>query len=145
MNLPSTWTKTTIGKIASVSTGGTPSRKIADYWGGEIPWVTTSLVDFNTITETEECITQLGVANSSAKVFPKGTLLMAMFGQGVTRGKVAMLGIDAAFNQACVAIVPRSDVPSRFLYHNLAARYDEIRTLQFWEPRKLERRAHQVN
>lgn len=85
MNLPSTWTKTTIGKIASVSTGGTPSRKIADYWGGEIPWVTTSLVDFNTITETEECITQLGVANSSAKVFPKGTLLMAMFGQGVTR------------------------------------------------------------
>ena len=54
---------------------------------------------------------------------------MAMFGQGVTRGKVAILGIDAAFNQACVAIVPKSGISNRFLFHNLATRYDEIRKL----------------
>lgn len=129
MTLPDGWTKTTIGAIAKVTSGGTPSRKIPDYWDGDIPWVTTSLIDFNTIDATEQHITRLGVDNSSAKLFPKGTLLMAMFGQGVTRGKVAMLGIDATFNQACVAIIPRNGESSRFLFHNLATRYDEIRRL----------------
>lgn len=127
--IPDTWINTTIGEIASVSSGGTQIRKEPEYWNGEIPWVTTSLIDFNTITDTEEHITQLGVDSSSAKVFPAGTLLMAMFGQGVTRGKVAILGIDAAFNQACVAIVPKNGISNRFLFHNLATRYDEIRKL----------------
>lgn len=127
--IPDSWTRTTIGAIASVTSGGTPSRKEPSYWNGDIPWVTTSLIDFNTITTTEEYITQSGVENSSAKVHPAGTLLMAMFGQGVTRGKVAILGIDAAFNQACVAITPRNGTPSRFLFHYLATRYDEIRKL----------------
>jgi type I restriction enzyme S subunit len=87
------------------------------------------LIDFNVITETEEHITLEGVENSSAKVFPAGTLLMAMFGQGVTRGKVAVLGKDAAFNQACVAIVPNGGASSRYLFHCLAAKYEEIRRL----------------
>jgi type I restriction enzyme S subunit len=129
INTPNDWTKTTVGAIATVTSGGTPSRKVLEYWNGDIPWVTTGLIDFNTITKVEEHITQLGVENSSAKVFPKGTVLMAMFGQGVTRAKVALLGIDAAFNQACVAIVPKNGESNRFIYHNLAHRYEEIRRL----------------
>jgi len=127
--LPDGWTVKRLSTLAKVTSGGTPSRTKPEYWGGDVPWITTGEIDFNTITETDEHITQLGVANSSAKIFPKGTLLMAMFGQGVTRGKVAMLGVDATFNQACVAIVPRDGVSSRYLFHYLAARYDYIRSL----------------
>lgn len=127
--LPDGWAVKRLSTLAKVTSGGTPSRVKPEYWGGDVPWITTGEIDFNTITETEEHITQLGVENSSAKVFPKGTLLMAMFGQGVTRGKLAMLGVDATFNQACAAIVPRDGVSSRYLFHYLAARYDYIRSL----------------
>lgn len=123
------WAQTTLGEIAEVTSGGTPSRKEAAYWNGAIPWVTTSLIDFNIITSSEECITSEGSANSSAKVFPKGTILMAMFGQGITRGKVAILGIDAAFNQACVGITPSDNVDAGFLYQFLAHSYKAIRQL----------------
>jgi type I restriction enzyme S subunit len=123
------WKTTTLGEIAKVTSGGTPSRKEPSYWNGNIPWVTTSLIDFNTITTAEEFITEQGIENSSAKVFPKGTILMAMFGQGVTRGKVAVLGIDAAFNQACVGITPSRDVNAGYLYQYLAHSYESIRKL----------------
>src|ERR1039458_221807 len=71
-----------------------------------------------------------GLKHSAAKVFPSGTLLMAMYGQGVTRGRVAILGIDAACNQACAAMTPLDEeVLPRFLYHFLAFRYEEIRRM----------------
>jgi type I restriction enzyme, S subunit len=129
MAIPDDWRCLSIREFAKVTTGGTPSRKESLYWDGRVPWVTTSLIDFNVIDEVEEYITSEGVANSSAKVFPRGTLLMAMFGQGVTRGKVAMLGIDAAFNQACVAICPVDSVDSIYLYHFCENQYEAIRDL----------------
>ena len=98
------WSTNKIEEISIVTSGGTPSRNVSDYWNGDIPWVTTSLVDFNVINQAEEFITQVGLDNSSAKLFPKDTILMAMYGQGITRGKVAILGIDATTNQACAAI-----------------------------------------
>jgi len=98
------WSTNKIEEISIVTSGGTPSRNVSDYWNGDIPWVTTSLVDFNVINEAEEFITQVGLDNSSAKLFHKDTILMAMYGQGITRGKVAILGIDATTNQACAAI-----------------------------------------
>ncbi len=81
------------------------------------------------ITETEERITQAGLDNSSAKVFPAGTLLMAMYGQGVTRGRVGILGIAAATNQACAAIMPHSEgqVSTGFLYYFLEFHYENLR------------------
>ena len=127
--LPDGWTTKRLGALAKVTSGGTPRRAIAEYWGGNVPWVTTGEIDFNTIKSTDEHITEAGVANSSAKVFPAGTLLMAMFGQGVTRGKVATLGVDGAFNQACVAIVPKDGLATRYLYQFLAHRYQHIRAL----------------
>lgn len=83
----------------------------------------------DTILSTAEMITDEGVRNSAAKVAPPGTLLMAMYGQGKTRGKTAILGISAAMNQACAAIEPFADVSPRFLLHYLQAHYEDIRSL----------------
>lgn len=127
--LPDGWKSLALGDIARVSTGGTPDRTRPEYWGGSIPWVATGTIDFNVILEPSEYITQAGLENSSAKIFPKGTLLIAMFGQGATRGKVALLGLDAAFNQACSAITPTNGDNVRFLFHYLSHHYHHIRRL----------------
>lgn len=128
--VPETWTGSRLEAIARFSSGGTPSREVDEYWtGGTIPWVKTTEIAYCTITNTEECVTQAGLDNSSAKVFPAGTLLMAMYGQGVTRGRVGILGIDAATNQACAAIIPRSEeeVSTGFLYYFLEFHYENLR------------------
>ena len=123
------WSNSKIDDIAVVTSGGTPSRSNLTFWYGNIPWVTTSLVDFNIIQSAEEFITQKGLDNSSAKLFPKNTILMAMYGQGITRGKVAILGIDATTNQACAAIKLKSNYDTQFIFQNLMSRYEEIRDL----------------
>ena len=125
----SAWSNSKIDDIAVVTSGGTPSRSNLTFWDGNIPWVTTSLVDFNIIQSAEEFITQKGLDNSSAKLFPKNTILMAMYGQGITRGKVAILGIDATTNQACAAIKLQSNYDTQFIFQNLMSRYEEIRDL----------------
>lgn len=121
------WKTEKIGDVFDTATGGTPERTVKAYWDGGIPWVTTSLVDFNVIVRTDETISAEGLNNSAAKMFPKGTILMALYGQGKTRGKVAMLGIEATTNQACAAILPSGEVDQTFAFLNLAARYDKIR------------------
>jgi len=102
--IPEDWEVKALGEIAEVGSGGTPNRSNLSYWNGNIPWITTSEIDFSEITQGDEFITALGLANSSAKKYPKNTLLMAMYGQGKTRGKIAILGIEATINQACAAI-----------------------------------------
>lgn len=123
------WTLSDIDGISKVSSGGTPSRSQSEYWNGSIPWVTTTLINFNTIYEANECITESGLKNSSAKVFPKNTILMAMYGQGKTRGQVAVLGIKASINQACAAFTLKECVSTDFTFQCLAARYEEIRKI----------------
>jgi type I restriction enzyme S subunit len=123
------WEEKPLGDIFGTMTGGTPERTVKKYWNGTIPWVTTSLVDFNIIGQAEEFITEAGLANSSAKLFPKNTILMALYGQGKTRGKVALLGIEAATNQACAAILPRQGFNTSFTFLSLSGRYDELRSL----------------
>lgn len=129
--VPESWVLDSLGSHHTVVSGGTPSRGNPAFWtDGTIPWVKTTEVDYCVINETEEHITPLGLENSAAKLLPAGTLLMAMYGQGVTRGKVAILGIEAACNQACAAIIPDDEaVLPRYLYHFLAWRYDAIRSL----------------
>lgn len=123
------WVIERIGDSHRVSSGGTPSRSVPGYWvDGTIPWVKTTEVDYTVITSVSERITVQGLDNSAAKILPAGTVLLAMYGQGVTRGKVAILGIDAACNQACAAIQATSDaVDVRYLYHYLTHQYDELR------------------
>lgn len=123
------WEAAPIGELFDTSSGGTPDRTKREYWAGPIPWVTTSLVNFSVVTQVDEFISEAGLENSSAKVFPKGTVLVAMYGQGKTRGKVAMLGIPAATNQACAAILPSDDIDHRFTFVSLCGRYEEMRKL----------------
>ena len=129
--VPASWSIESIGNHFSVESGGTPSRRVPAFWeGGTIPWVKTTEVDYCLIQETEEHITQSGIDQSAAKLFPPGTLLLAMYGQGVTRGKVAVLEIEAACNQACAAISPNNDVvDTHYLYHFLSFRYEAVRRL----------------
>lgn len=121
--------RVTIGDIADVVSGGTPSRSNSEYWGGKIPWVKTGAIDYCWIREANEWITEKGLENSAARIIPKGTILMAMYGQGKTRGQVAILGIDATINQACAAILLHDGSDRDFVYQQLAFRYDYIRKL----------------
>ncbi|MGL5486408.1 MAG: restriction endonuclease subunit S [Shewanella sp.] len=123
------WIEAPLGDLFDTSSGGTPERTKQEYWNGNIPWVTTSLVDFNFITKADEFISEAGLDNSSAKIFPKGTVLIAMYGQGITRGKVAMLGIPSATNQACAAIIPNNKIEPCFTFVSLCGRYEEMRNL----------------
>ncbi|WP_325123052.1 restriction endonuclease subunit S [Marivirga sp.] len=91
-----------ISALCKISSGGTPSRSNKQYYGGEIPWIKTGEVRENIITETEEYITELGLKRSSAKLYPKGSLIVAMY--GATAGRSAKLGIDATTNQACAVL-----------------------------------------
>ena len=78
------------------------------------------MADSNIIVSADQHITNLGLKNSSAKLFPKNTVLIAMYGQGKTRGKAAMLGIEAATNQACAAILPREGINPNYVFLNLS-------------------------
>ncbi|MDR3379947.1 restriction endonuclease subunit S [Cupriavidus basilensis] len=122
---------TTLGRIAKITSGGTPNRKNPAYWNGSVPWVKTAQIQNRKITtnDVDEWITQQALAESSTKIIPKETILMAMYGQGKTRGQVAVLGIDAAINQACAAILLRDGVDRDYVYQQLLYRYSDIRSL----------------
>ncbi|MEO5712626.1 MAG: restriction endonuclease subunit S [Luteolibacter sp.] len=123
------WESDSLGNIFDTTSGGTPSRSKKNYWDGNIPWITTSLVNFGVINEAVEFISEDGLKNSSAKLFPEGTVLIAMYGQGKTRGQVALLGLEAATNQACAAVLPHTGIEPYFVFLNLAGRYEELRDL----------------
>jgi type I restriction enzyme S subunit len=120
-----------LGSIAIITSGGTPDRKNSEYWNGDIPWVKTAQIQNKVITgaDIDEWITAKGLSESSAKMIPRGTILMAMYGQGKTRGQVAVLGIDAAINQACAAILLKDGVDRDYVFQQLRYRYDAIRAL----------------
>lgn len=124
---PKGWHRSTLGEIARITSGGTPDRSRPEYWDGNVPWVTTGEIQFNTITNTAEKITEAGLQNSSAKLFPPGTLLMAMYGQGKTRGQVAKLGIEAATNQNSAAILLNDGHDPDFYFQFLSSQYENIR------------------
>ena len=124
------WRPATVGDLTRIRSGGTPDRGNPEYWGGDIPWIKTGQIAFNRITEAEEFITQAGMDNSAARMVPAGTILMAMYGQGVTRGRVAILDIDATTNQACAAIeVTSPELDRDFLYWSLVGKYEELRAI----------------
>lgn len=128
-DLPAGWSRGVLGDVALVSTGGTPDRSQPRYWNGDVPWVTTGEIRFNTITDTAERITREGLDASAARLLPPGTLLMAMYGQGRTRGQVARLGMAAATNQACAAIQVQPGTDVDYVYQFLVSRYAAIRAL----------------
>lgn len=127
--MPESWELSSLCEVAQITSGGTPDRTRPQYWNGGVPWVKTGEIRYNTIHQTDETISQAGLDNSAAKILPAGTLLMAMYGQGITRGKVAILGIDAALNQACAAILLADRISTRFSFFYLEFAYERIRAL----------------
>ncbi len=97
--IPGNWCWIRMGNVAQWGSGGTPSRKKIEYYEGTIPWIKTGELNDTFIFETEEHITEEAIANSSAKLFPINTIVIAMY--GATIGKVGIMGIEAATNQAC--------------------------------------------
>lgn len=112
---PKGWPLKRMGDLFKITSGGTPSRKHSEYFeNGNIPWVKTGDLNTPYLTNTDEYITELGVQESSAKIFPKGTVLLAMY--GATIGAVSILNIEAATNQACAAFLPIDSILPIYLY-----------------------------
>jgi type I restriction enzyme, S subunit len=132
-SLPEGWAWATIEQITSlVGTGGTPYRGKRVYWErGTIPWITSGSLNNNTVISSQEFITPLAVQETNAKIFPAGTILIALYGEGKTRGKVAELGINAATNQACAALLfdRFNSGVRRYLKVFLKKNYEDIRRL----------------
>lgn len=125
---PKGWHFTAIGNIAIVSNGSTPSRSIEDYWNGNIPWIGSSLVQNNRIRNSKENITEKGFQNSSTKILSKGTVLLAMIGEGKTRAQSAILDIEATINQNIAAIeIDHGRILPEFLQYFLIANYEKHR------------------
>lgn len=115
--LPDGWQLKKLGEIFKSTSGGTPSRKRDDFYGGNIPWVKSGELSKGLINQTDEYITEEALRNSSAKIFPAGTLLIALY--GATIGKLGFLGIAAATNQAVCGIFPSEDVSLNYMFHYL--------------------------
>ncbi|MBK2258359.1 restriction endonuclease subunit S [Francisella philomiragia] len=122
--LPTGWEWKKLGDLAKFQSGGTPKRSNKEYWKGNIPWVKISDIGDNLyLRETEEFITKLGLENSSAKLFSKGTILYTIF---ATIGKIAILDIDATTNQAISGIEPNKTVDKLYMYYVLKFITQEI-------------------
>ena len=120
----------TVKELTDVISGGTPSREVNEYWeNGTIPWVKTTELQNNVITEIDEYITKAGLDNSSAKLVPAGTILIAMYGQGKTRGMTGYLGVEACTNQACACILPSGSINQKFLWQYFVLSYDYLRDM----------------
>jgi type I restriction enzyme, S subunit len=116
--LPAGWVWVKIAEIFGVYVGATPSRKIPDYWDGNISWVSSGEVAFCRIKQTKESITESGHAHSSTDIHPIGTVMLEMIGEGKTRGQAAILDIEAAHNQNTAAIrVSETDCLPEYLFH----------------------------
>jgi type I restriction enzyme, S subunit len=116
---------TKIGNVIKVASGGTPSRKNPGYYeNGTIPWVKTGDLKNKFIEYASESITEAALQASSAKVFPPGTILLAMY--GATIGACSILKLEAATNQACAALLPSEDVNSEYLFYFLLSIRNEL-------------------
>ena len=124
--LPENWHWSTLGNIAKWGSGGTPSRKIPEYYRGNISWIKTGELNDGYIFESEEHITADAIKNSSAKIFPKNSVVIAMY--GATIGKVGILGVESSMNQACACAVCNENIYFKFLfYYALSQRENFIR------------------
>ncbi|MDO8874275.1 MAG: restriction endonuclease subunit S [Methanoregula sp.] len=129
-DIPDSWIWCQIQDITQVHLGGTPSRKESSYWGGAISWISSGEVANNRILTTKEKITDLGLQNSNAKLYPKGTVLIAMIGEGKTRGQSAILDIEATTNQNVAGLVFDTDkIFNEFVWLWALSQYEKTRAV----------------
>ncbi|WP_447745017.1 restriction endonuclease subunit S [Pseudomonas nicosulfuronedens] len=128
-NKDSLWSQKTIGDICIVSTGKTPKRDEPSYWAnGNIPWITSAATRTEFCSEAEQFVTEHAFKDCNLKLFQPGTLIMAMYGEGKTRGQVSELKITATCNQACAAITVNETLAKKeFVKIRLQENYEEIR------------------
>ena len=120
--VPDNWAWTTLGNIGTWQAGGTPSRSNKSYYGGNIPWLKTGDLNDGLITNIPEKITEDAVANSSAKINPTGSILIAMY--GATIGKLGILTFPATTNQACCACIEYFAITQKYLFYFLLSHRD---------------------
>ncbi|MCW6032431.1 restriction endonuclease subunit S [Pantoea sp. JK] len=125
----SRWPIVRLGKFVTVATGGTPSRAQADSYGSAHAWVKSTDLKDGLIDTTEERVSELGIQRSNAKLYPKQTVMLAMYGQGQTRGRTGKLLIEAACNQACAALLPSEELLPDYLWIWLQLSYESVRAL----------------
>jgi type I restriction enzyme S subunit len=114
--------------VSKARAGGTPSRQEPSFFGGSIPWLKSGEVDADWIDRATESLTEPGLANSSAWVMPSRSIVIAMYGQGLTAGSVGFTAVPMAANQAVLGLVPDPNrVEPRFLFHWLRSRKDSMR------------------
>ena len=122
------WEQRKLGQCSVIITGGTPSTRILEYWSPkEIPWMSSGEINKKRISKTDDKISKLGLEQSSARWVKKNSILIALAGQGKTRGTVAINGIDLTTNQSIAAIELDSVFNTEFVFQNLDSRYDELR------------------
>jgi len=125
------WPNVEISHVATPVIGGTPSRSVAEYWGGDIQWATAkdvAAVSGRYLEHVEECISEEGLKNSAAKLLPKGTIVITARG---TVGALAQLGRAMAFNQTCYALLPTDSLDNDFLFYALKGTLAEMRALTY--------------
>ena len=125
----------TIGKIGKCYAGATPSTKINTYWeNGTIPWMSSGEVHHKVVTKTSLSITQEGYKNSSTKMLPVNTVVIALAGQGKTRGSVAITAIELCTNQSlCGIVIETKDIINKYVYYYLRTQYNELRRISSGE------------
>lgn len=131
-DLPDGWVRIRVRDIAHVGSGTTPRRGRADYWdGGTVPWVTSGAVSSGVIREPSELVTEAALRETSLRLWPAGTILVAMYGEGQTRGRCAELAIEATCNQACAAVAlhPAFDAYRGLVHLHFDANYSANRRL----------------
>ena len=119
-----------LGDLFELKSGSTPSRKNNEYWNkNDVPWIKSNQVNNNFIFNTEEYISQEGYKNSSLEIYPEDTVLIAMYGQGKTRGQVGILKFESTTNQAVAALIPNKISNMTFIFYLLKTKYEELRGL----------------
>lgn len=116
-----------MGTVAEIRNGSTPRRAIDEYWKGDIPWLPTGKVNERVIRAADEFITRKALSECSLSLIPAGATLVAMIGEGQTRGRAAMLAIDSCINQNFGAVIPGSSLDPWYLFYLLESNYEALR------------------
>ena len=126
--IPRGWSAAKIKDIAQTYSGGTPTSTNREYYdGGDVPWINSGELNFPIITSTPNYITEIGLNNSSAKMYPQGTVLVALY--GATAGKVSLLSFEACSNQAVCGIIANDKTMTTYVRYYLASLYEHFITL----------------
>ncbi len=127
--IPEEWVVKKISDTTKVVTGGTPNTKCPEFFGGETRWLKSGDIKHLYAFDTTETLTKSGIENSNAKIYPAGSVAIALSGRGQTRGRTTVTRVPMSCSQSVAFLIPNSDLIPEYLHYNLSSRYKEIRNL----------------